>query len=56
MIIGDLSVFPIGEGTSLSGYVKASLEALEETGLRFVPGTMSTTIEALANYTEKFKR
>lgn len=46
LIIAALSVFPIGEGTSLSGYVKASLDALEETGLRFKLGAMSTTIEA----------
>ena len=46
MIIAALSVFPIGEGTSLSSYVRAGLDALEETGLRFEPGAMTTTIEA----------
>ena len=46
LIIAALSVFPVGEGTSLSGYVRASLDALEETGLRFEPGAMTTTIEA----------
>ena len=30
---------------SLSGYVRASLEALKKTGLRFEPGAMATTIE-----------
>jgi len=46
LIIAALSVFPVGEGTSLSGYVRASLDALEKTGLRFEPGAMTTTIEA----------
>ena len=46
MIIAALSVFPIGDGTSVGKYVKASLEALEETGLKIQPGAMATTIEA----------
>jgi uncharacterized protein (TIGR00106 family) len=46
LIIATLSIFPIGEGVSLSGYVRASLEALKKTGLRFEPGAMTTTIEA----------
>ena len=36
----------MGEGTSLSNYVKGSLKALEETGLKFELGAMATTIEA----------
>ena len=46
MIIAALSIFPVGEGTSLSKYVKESLRDLEETGLKFEPGAMATTIEA----------
>ena len=46
MIIAALSVFPIGEEVSLSRYVRASLEALEETGVKFIPSAMATTIEA----------
>jgi len=46
LIIAALSVFPVGEGTSLSRYVKESLKALEETGLKFEPSAMATIIEA----------
>jgi len=46
LIIAALSIFPVGVGTSLSKHVKRSLNALEETGLKFEPGAMATTIEA----------
>ncbi len=46
MIIAALSIFPVGEGTSLSTYVKASLDELKKTGLTIQPGSMATTIEA----------
>ena len=46
LIIAALSVFPVGEGTSLSQYVRESLKALEDTGVAIQPGAMSTTIEA----------
>jgi len=46
LIIAALSVFPVGEGTSLSTYVQGSLKVLGETGLKFEPGAMATTIEA----------
>lgn len=46
MIIAALSIFPVGEGTSLSKYVRASLKALGETGLKSEPSAMATIIEA----------
>jgi uncharacterized protein (TIGR00106 family) len=46
VIIAALSIFPVGEGTSLSNYVKASLNELKKTGLTIQPGSMTTTIEA----------
>jgi uncharacterized protein (TIGR00106 family) len=45
LIIAALSIFPIGVGTSLSRYVKASLQALEDAGVDYRIGPMSTTIE-----------
>ncbi len=46
MIIAALSIFPVGVGTSLSKHVKASVDAIEESGLTSTPGAMATTIEA----------
>ena len=46
MIIAALSIFPVGESTSLSKYVKASLEELKKSGLTINIGAMATTIEA----------
>ncbi len=46
MIIAELITFPIGEGTSLSKYVKAAIKALIDAGVKATPGAMSTVIEA----------
>ena len=46
-VIGDLSIYPIGEGTSLSRYVRAASKAMQTVrAVRFVPGPMSTAVEA----------
>jgi uncharacterized protein (TIGR00106 family) len=46
-VIGDLSIYPIGEGTSLGEYVRAASRAMGTVpGLRMVPGAMSTALEA----------
>ena len=46
-VIGDLSIYPIGVGTSLGRYVREAYKAMEGTsGARLVPGAMSTAIEA----------
>ena len=46
MIVADLSMIPMGERTSASRYVRAVHQVLKESGLNFVPGPMSTTLEA----------
>jgi uncharacterized protein (TIGR00106 family) len=46
-VIGDISIYPIGEGTSLGEYVRAASKAMSGVpGLRLVPGPMSTALEA----------
>ncbi len=46
MIVAELSVEPIGEGTSISRFVKEALEALRRSGVKHVPNAMGTVIEA----------
>ena len=46
-VIGDVSIYPIGEGTSLGEYVRAASKAMATVpGLRLVPGGMATVVEA----------
>jgi uncharacterized protein (TIGR00106 family) len=45
MILAQLSVFPIGEGTSLSRFVKKGIEVINESGYQYEIGGMSTCIE-----------
>ena len=45
MILAQLSVFPIGEGTSLSRYVKKGIEVIKASGYHYEIGGMSTCIE-----------
>jgi uncharacterized protein (TIGR00106 family) len=45
MIIAQLSVVPIGEGTSVSRYVQIAVKALRDSGVRFEVGAMSTTLQ-----------
>ena len=46
-VIGDVSIYPIGQGTSLGEYVRAASKAMASVpGLRLVPGAMSTSVEA----------
>ena len=46
MIVAELSVVPLGEGTSVSKYVKEAVDALKKEGLKLAPGAMGTTVEA----------
>ncbi len=46
MIVADLSMIPMGEGTGAGRYVRAIHQVLKESGLNFVPGPMSTALEA----------
>jgi len=45
MIVADFSMIPMGSGTSASQYVKAIHEVLKGSGVNFVPGPMSTSLE-----------
>ena len=46
-VIADLSIYPIGAGSSLSRYVRTALRAMRRVrGLRLVPAAMSTAMEA----------
>jgi len=46
-VIAEFSTHPLGEGTSLSRYVKASVEELRKAkGVRLVVNPMGTVIEA----------
>jgi len=46
-VIGDVSIYPIGKGTSLGDYVRAASKAMASVrGVRLVPGAMSTALEA----------
>ena len=44
-MIAQLSVYPIGEGTSLSRFVKKGIAVIDQSGYSYEVGGMSTTIE-----------
>ena len=44
-MIAQLSVYPIGESTSLSRYVKKGVAVIEKSGYTYEVGGMSTTVE-----------
>jgi uncharacterized protein (TIGR00106 family) len=46
VIVADVSVVPLGVGTSVSAYVKKAVRALDESGLKVMHGPMSTSLEA----------
>lgn len=46
MIVADVSVVPLGVGTSVSAYVRKAVRALDDSGLRVMHGPMSTSLEA----------
>lgn len=54
MIVAELSLIPMGTGTSASSYVRAVHQVLKESGLAFIPGPMSTVLEA-GSMTELFR-
>jgi uncharacterized protein (TIGR00106 family) len=45
MIVADLSLIPMGTGTSASKYIKAVYDLLLESGVSFKAGAMSTSLE-----------
>ena len=44
-MIAQLSVYPIGEGTSLSRFVRKGVTIIEQSGYTYQVGGMSTSIE-----------
>ena len=44
-MIAQLSVYPIGEGTSLSRFVRKGVEIIQQSGYTHEVGGMGTTIE-----------
>jgi uncharacterized protein (TIGR00106 family) len=46
VIIAEISVVPIGEGTSVSRLVRLAIDELKKTGLKTVSGPMGTSVEA----------
>lgn len=44
-MIASLSVYPLGEGTSLGHFVKKGVSVVAESGYTYEVGGMSTTIE-----------
>ena len=45
MILAQLSIYPIGEGTSVSRYVKKGMQVIKESGVKYEIGGMSTAVE-----------
>jgi uncharacterized protein (TIGR00106 family) len=54
MIVADFTTIPMGTGTSASKYVQAVHELLNQSGIKFVVGPMSTAVEA-SNFGQLFK-
>ena len=46
MIVADVSISVLGEGSSIGRFVKVAVEALKRTGLNTLPGPNSTSLEA----------
>jgi uncharacterized protein (TIGR00106 family) len=46
LIMAEVSIVPLGEGTSVRRYVKAAIQSLQASGLNILVGPMSTTVEA----------
>lgn len=44
-MIAQLSVYPIGEGTSLGRFVRKGVAVIEKSGLAYEVGGMSTSVE-----------
>ena len=44
-MIAQLSVHPIGEGTSLGRFVRKGVDVIKESGYKYEVGGMSTSIE-----------
>ena len=45
MVLGQFSIYPLGEGTSLSRFVKKGIKVIKESGYKYEIGGLSTTVE-----------
>jgi len=45
MIVADFTMVPMGSGTNAAKYIRNVYELLRESGIKFMPGPMSTSIE-----------
>jgi len=45
MIVADFSMVPMGSGTGAAKYIIAVYDLLKESGVKFIPGPMSTSVE-----------
>ncbi len=45
MVLAQLSVFPVGKGTSLGKFVKKGIDVIKESGYTYSVGGLSTAIE-----------
>ena len=45
MVLSQLSVYPVGEGTSLGRFVKKGIQVIKESGYTYSVGGLSTAIE-----------
>jgi uncharacterized protein (TIGR00106 family) len=48
MIVAEVSVTVLGEGSSISRFVQAAVQALKKSGLKTLPGPNGTSIEAVS--------
>ncbi len=46
MIVADVSVSVLGEGTSIGRFVRVAVQKLKDSGLKTLPGPNGTAIEA----------
>jgi len=51
MIVADFSMVPMGTGTGAAQYIQAVYQVLQESGVKYLPGPMSTAVE-----TESFQQ
>ena len=45
MIVADFALVPMGSETSASKYIRAVYKMLSESGVKFLPGPMTTSVE-----------
>ncbi len=46
MIVAEVSITVLGEGASISRFVRIAVEELKKSGLKTLPGPNSTSVEA----------